>query len=136
MDLQESFPCAVQAVYSSPGTEEELKALDALRDVLLPEGETHEQAGTPEDEIEKEWLSFAQLQDPAEYDNPFPGCQLENLITSQSDLDRWVYHLFERRFGWSEGRHELKKTKKSSEVENEARNKIYINDHYDALIRW
>ena len=136
MGLPGDVQSALKVVYNAKSTQEELEALDALRNVLLPEGETHDISLQVEDDIEREWLCFAQLQDPSEDENPFPGCQLESIILTQIELDRFIFYLFERRFGWSECRNELKKAKRGLQAEAEARNKLHINDHLDALLRW
>ena len=69
-------------------------------------------------------------------ENPFPGCQLEGVILTQEGLDKFMFYLFSRRFGWSEGGRTFKKAKNSRQAQAEARNKIHINDHLDAFIKW
>ena len=136
MALVKEFAPLLHAAYNASTTEKELEALDSIRNLLLPNGNVYTVGPEDEEDLEREWLSYAQLQDQTDDENPFPGFTLETQLVSQTDLQQFVFYVFHRRFGWSETGQDVQRMKKVEQALTKAKNKIYINDHLDGFLKW
>jgi len=122
--------------------EEEILALQKLREALLPVGD---EAPSDEDDCEKEWLRKG-LNDIG---NPFPSRTPESFILLQEDLNSFTFYLFERRFGWSEYKPNLddyyavadehlgrRGSSASLRIQDESKFKGKLNELLDEFLKW
>lgn len=141
-DASAKFCFRLSTLQNASCAEEEILALQKLRETLLPVGD-----GGPsdEDDCEKEWLRNG-LNDIA---NPFPSKSPDSCIPSQEDLDSFTFYLFERRFGWSEYNTNLddcysvadehlarRGSSGSLRIQDESKFKAKLNELLDEFLKW
>ena len=142
-DLSEKFSFRLSTLQNASCAEEEILALQKLREALLPAGDV---ASSDEDDCEKEWLRKG-LNDIG---NPFPSQSPESFILLQDDLDSFTFYLFERRFGWSEYTANLddyhhsvadehlgrRGSSGSLRIQDESKFKGKLNELLDEFLKW
>lgn len=141
-DPSAQFSFRLSTLQNASCAEEEILALQKLREALLPAGD---EASSDEDECEKEWLRKG-LNDIR---NPFPSESPESFILLQEDLDSFTFYLFERRFGWSEYTANLddyysvadehlgrRGSSGSLRMQDESKFKGKLNELLDEFLKW
>jgi len=141
-DPSAQFSFRLSTLQNASCAEEEILALQKLREALLPAGD---EASSDEDDCEKEWLRKG-LNDIR---NPFPSESPESFILLQEDLDSFTFYLFERRFGWSEYTANLddyysvadehlgrRGSSGSLRMQDESKFKGKLNELLDEFLKW
>ncbi|KAL9974515.1 hypothetical protein ACROYT_G011559 [Oculina patagonica] len=141
-DPSAKFCFRLSTLQNASCAEEEILALQKLRETLLPVGD---EAPSDEDDCEKEWLRKG-LNDIG---NPFPSKSPDNCIPLQEDLDSFTFYLFERRFGWSEYTANLddcysvadehlgrRGSSGSLRIQDESKFKAKLNELLDEFLKW
>ena len=141
-DPSSKFCFRLSTLHNASCAEEEILALQKLRESLLPFGEERTLDG---DDCEKEWLrkGFNDIT------NPFPTKSPENCVLVQEDLDAFTLYLFERRFGWSEFTANLDDGYSATEehlgrrgssgslrIQGESKFKGKLNELLDEFLKW
>lgn len=141
-DPSAKFSFRLSTLQNASCAEEEILALQKLREALLPAGN---EASSDEDDCEKEWLRKG-LNDIG---NPFPSKSPESCLLLQEDLDSFTFYVFERRFGWSEYTANLddhyavadehlgrRGSSGSLRIQDESKFKGKLNELLDEFLKW